>query len=107
MLLQAGAQGAGYMQLVLLGGMVVVMYFFMFRPQMKRAKLQKEFGNNIKSGDKIVTMAGIHARINRINEDGTLYVEVDRNSFLTIERSAISMEMTQALQKKLGTAPTA
>ncbi len=105
-LLQAAAQGAGYMQLLLLGGMVVVMYFFMFRPQMKRAKLQKQFGAEIKTGDRIVTMAGIHGRITKINEDGTMQLEIDRNSFMTVERSAISMEMTQALQKRLGAATT-
>ena len=46
-LLQAGP-GAGTMQLVLLGGMIVVFYFFMIRPQAQRQKKQKNSKMNFK-----------------------------------------------------------
>ncbi|MBS1771926.1 MAG: preprotein translocase subunit YajC [Bacteroidetes bacterium] len=87
-------------QLLIMVGMVAVMYFFMIRPQSKRAKEQKKFSEGISAGEKIVTTAGIHAVINRVNEDGTLQVEVSRGSFMTIDRSAVSMEMTNAFRKK-------
>lgn len=98
MMLQAG--GNPSFTLVLMVGMMVVMYFFMIRPQAKRAKEQKKFGESIGSGEQVVTSAGIHGRINRVNEDGTVQLEIARGTFITIERSAISMEMTAAFRKK-------
>jgi preprotein translocase subunit YajC len=100
--LQAPAPGGGMMPIFLMVGMFVVMYFFMIRPQAKKAKEQKKFAESLNSGEQIVTTAGIHARINRANEDGTLQVEIARGSFMTIERSAVSMEMTAAARKKAG-----
>ncbi len=94
------AQGSPMFSLLFMGGMIAVMYFFMIRPQSKRAKEQKKFSESIGAGEKIVTTAGIHAIINRANEDGTLLVEVSRGSFMTIDRSAVSMEMTNAYRKK-------
>lgn len=98
-LLQA-PQGGGYVQLVIMVGMIAVMYFFMIRPQAKRAKEQKKFSESIGSGEKIITTAGIHGTISRVNEDGTLQIEVGRGTFMTIERSAVSMELTTAYKKK-------
>ncbi len=91
-------QGAG--PLFLMVGMFVVMYFFMIRPQAKRAKEQKKFADSMNSGEQIVTTAGIHGRINKANDDGTLQIEISRSTFMTIERSAVSMEMTMAFRKK-------
>ncbi len=91
------------MNLVFMVGMIAVMYFFMIRPQMKKAKEQKEFSNSTNVGDLIVTVAGIHGKILRNNEDGTMSVEVDRNVVLKMDKSAISMEMTIAHRKKLNT----
>lgn len=98
--LQAAAPGGGALMPVMLVGMIVVMYFFMIRPQQKRAKEQKKFAESMNTGDKIVTASGIHGRIVRTNDDGTLVIEVDRNSNITMDRSAISMEMTTAFQKR-------
>ena len=72
-MLQAAPGGlGGASPLFLMVGMFVVMYFFMIRPQAKRAKEQKKFGENMNVGEQIVTTAGIHGRIERANEDGTL-----------------------------------
>ncbi len=90
------------MPIFMMVGMFVVMYFFMIRPQAKKAKEQKKFADSMTSGEQIVTTAGIHGRINRANEDGTLQIEISRGVFMTIERSAVSMELTQAARKKSG-----
>ncbi len=87
-------------QLFIMLGMVVVMYFFMIRPQSKRAKEQKKFAESMEVGEKVITTAGIHGTITRINEDGTLQLEAGRGTFLTIERNAVSLEMTGAMRKK-------
>ena len=100
-LLQApAAAGGGMMPIFLMVGMFVVMYFFMIRPQAKRAKDQKKFADSMNVGEQVVTTAGIHGRINKANDDGTLQLEISRSTFMTIERSAVSMEMTAAYRKK-------
>jgi preprotein translocase subunit YajC len=55
--------------------------------------------DDMQKGDKVVTIAGIHGTINKINEDGTLQLEVSPGSYLKIEKSTISMEWTAALNK--------
>jgi preprotein translocase subunit YajC len=98
-LLQAGP-GAGTMQLVLLGGMIVVFYFFMIRPQAQKAKKAKKFQDELQKGDKIVTIAGIHGIVNKVNDDNTIQIEVSPGSFMKIEKSAISMEWSEQLKKE-------
>ncbi len=91
------------MNVVFMLGMIGVMYFFMIRPQMKKAKEQKEFSNTTNVGETIVTIAGIHGKLLKNNEDGTISVEIDRNTIVKMEKSSISMDMTMALRKKLNT----
>jgi preprotein translocase subunit YajC len=77
--------------------MFVVIYFFMIRPQQKRAKSEKEFENGLKVADKIVTKSGIHGKIAELAET-TVVIET-MSGKLKMERSAISMEMSAALNK--------
>jgi preprotein translocase subunit YajC len=92
-------KGSSTTTLFMMGGMILVFYFFMIRPQAKKAKQQKSFISNLQKGDKIVTIAGIHGKVNKVNEDGTLEMEVSPGSYLKIERSAISMEWTANINK--------
>jgi preprotein translocase subunit YajC len=84
---------------ILLGGMILVFWLFMIRPQAKKAKLAKQFQENMQKGDKIVTIAGIHGSVNKVNEDGTIMMETSPGSYLKIEKSAISIEWTQNINK--------
>lgn len=77
--------------------MFVVIYFFMIRPQQKRAKNEKEFENSLKVGDKIVTKSGMHGRIAEL-ADTTIVIET-MSGKLKMERSAISMDMSATLNK--------
>ncbi|MFQ6599395.1 preprotein translocase subunit YajC [Flavobacterium sp. C3NV] len=77
--------------------MFVVLYFFMIRPQQKRAKNEKEFESSLKVGDKIITKSGFHGKIVELAE--TSAVIETMSGKLKIERSAISMEMSAALKK--------
>ena len=75
---------------------IAVFYFFMIRPQLKKAKDQKKFKEQIKKGDKIITIGGIHAKIAEISET-TFIIEVEGGNRLKIEKSAVSMENTGLL----------
>jgi preprotein translocase subunit YajC len=89
--------GGGSIQLLFLGLMIVVFWFFMIRPQAKKAKEQKSFIDNLQKGDKVVTIAGIHGVVNKVNEDGTLSLEINPGSYIKIEKSSISLDWTKQL----------
>ncbi|MFM9824559.1 preprotein translocase subunit YajC [Flavobacterium sp.] len=78
--------------------MFVVIYFFMIRPQQKKAKQEKEFESTLKVGDKIITKSGLHGKVAELAET-TVVVETMAGK-LKMERSAISMEMSAVLNKK-------
>jgi preprotein translocase subunit YajC len=98
-LLQAAGGAGSSFSLILLGGMILVFWLFMIRPQAKKAKDAKKFQENMQKGDKIVTIAGIHGTVNKVNDDGTLMIETSPGSYLKIEKTALSMEWTQNINK--------
>lgn len=77
---------------------IVVFYFFMIRPQMKKAKDQKKFVEELKKGDKVITLSGIHGKIVDMNET-TFLIEVESGTKIRFEKSAISLEASQALNQ--------
>ena len=85
--------------LIMMGAIILVFWLFMIRPQAKKAKDQKKFIADLQKGDKIVTIAGIHGTINKVNEDNTLQLETNPGSYMKIEKSAISMEWTTQINK--------
>ena len=93
------APGGGNFSLIFLGLMILVFWLFFIRPQAKKAKQQKTFIDNLQKGDKIVTIAGIHGVINKVNEDGTIMLEISPGSYIKIEKSAISMDWTNQINK--------
>jgi preprotein translocase subunit YajC len=98
-LMVGNGQSGGGFQFVFLGLMILVFWMFMIRPQAKKAKLQKQFIQNMQKGDKIVTIAGIHGTVNKVNEDGTILLEINPGSYIKIEKSAVSMEWTANINK--------
>lgn len=80
--------GQGMQSLVMLGLMVLVFYFFMIRPQMKKQKELKNFRENLKAGDKVVTIGGIHGKILEVS-DTTVLVQAEGTK-LRFEKSAIA-----------------
>lgn len=94
------AQGAGLTsQLIVMGAIIAVFYFFMIRPQQKKAKDQKKFVDEIKKGDYVVTIGGAHGRVAEI-EDDTIILEVERGGRIKFNKSAISMESSKAAAGK-------
>ncbi|MDI1234811.1 MAG: preprotein translocase subunit YajC [bacterium] len=88
---------SGNQFMIMMGLMLIVMYFFMIRPQQKKAKAQKAFIESLKKGDKIITTGGIHGKI--VSLEATTAVIESESYKLKIERSAISSELSAPLNK--------
>jgi len=98
-LLQAGnGGGSGISSFIMLGGMVVIFYLFFIRPQQKKQKDTKKFIEEVKKGDRIVTVGGIHGKVVTV-EDDTITIDVDRGSKLVVEKSSISLEPSKKLNE--------
>jgi preprotein translocase subunit YajC len=97
-LLQASGGGIGITP-IFFGLMILVFWLFFIRPQAKKQKQQKLFLENLQKGEKVVTIAGIHGTVNKVNEDGTINLEINPGSYIKLEKSAISMEWTNQLNK--------
>jgi preprotein translocase subunit YajC len=90
--LQAGGESAlgGLLPFALL---ILVMYMFFFRPQMKRQKEEKKFqSDGLKKGMRIVTSSGIHAKILEVQET-TLIIESE-NTRLKVDKTSLSKEQS-------------
>ena len=94
-LLQASS-GSTIMSFLPMLLIIVVFYFFMIRPQMKKAKDLKQCISELKKGDKVVTTAGIHGRITDLN-DTTIVLEVEGGTKIRFDKSAVSLEASKAL----------
>ncbi|MGD1844854.1 MAG: preprotein translocase subunit YajC [Salibacteraceae bacterium] len=88
-----GGEGGGPSMLIMFALIGVIFYFFMIRPQAKKAKETKKFREALGKGDRIVTIGGVHGKIAEMKET-TVIIEVENGGRLKIERSAISMEYT-------------
>jgi preprotein translocase subunit YajC len=99
-LLQAQtAPGNNYSFYIMMGIMIVIFYFFMIRPQQKKAKDQKKFIDEMEKGDDVVTIGGAHGRIVEMEGD-TVVLEVEKGGRIRFNKSAISMESSKAVGKK-------
>ena len=95
MFLQASTSGLSSMLPFL--AMIVVIYFFMIRPQMTKQKKEKKFQAEIKKGTRVITSSGIHGKIIEVNEkDNTITIETGAGK-IKFEKAAISMELTNTL----------
>lgn len=83
--------------------MLVVFYFFLIRPQQKKQKELKAFRENLKQGDKVVTIGGIHGKILEIT-DTTVLISSEGTK-LRFEKSAISTAVADNLAQGTGLNP--
>ena len=82
----AGGMGGFLIPMMLL---IVMMYFLMIRPQKKRQMEQQKLVSSLKTGDRVVTNAGIHGLISNV-KDNTVLVKVADNVKIEMEKSAIA-----------------
>ncbi len=81
-------QGGGLGTLIMFGGMFVIMYFFMIRPQMKKQKEAKKFQEALEVGDKVMTLGGIHGKIVEVGETDVV-MAIDQGR-MRVEKAGIS-----------------
>jgi preprotein translocase subunit YajC len=94
-LAQAAAGGGGILgQVFLFGSIILIMYFFMIRPQQKKQKDTKKFIEDIKKGDDVVTIGGLHGKVYSVDGD-TVQLELDRGLKVKVEKSAISLDFSK------------
>jgi preprotein translocase subunit YajC len=94
---QAGASSMN--MLLMMGLMIIVFYFFMIRPQMKRQKEMTKFRAALQKGDKIVTTGGIYGKIDEI-KDNIIILEVAANVKLKVDKSVVLKDMSDAPVQK-------
>ena len=97
-LLQAATGLENYINIIFLVGIGIVIYFFMIRPQQKKQKEQKGFIENIKKGDMVVTIGGVHGKIASV-EDATVTLDIDKGVKIKFEKTAISLEASKQYAK--------
>ena len=82
--------------MIFMVAIIGIFYFFMIRPQQKKAKDQKKFVEEVKKGDYVVTIGGAHGRIAEI-EDDTFILEFERGARVKFSKSSVSMEATKTV----------
>lgn len=83
-----GGQQSPWSSLIPLLLIMVVFYFFLIRPQMKRQKELKNFRESLKKGDHIITAGGIYGKINNI-ADNVITIDAGNNVLLKVDKSAV------------------
>ena len=79
--------------------MIAIFYFFFIRPQQRKQKDTKKYLEEIKKGDMVVTVGGVHGKIVEVS-DTTVLIDVDRGTKLLVEKSSISLEASKRLDDK-------
>jgi len=95
---QAAEAGNPLMSLLPFLLIIVVFYFFMIRPQMKRQKELRKYRESLKKGDKIITTGGIYGKVVEV-KDAQVIMEISEGVKIKIDKSAVIMDMSDAVRK--------
>ena len=94
---QTGNPQNGFMSFLPLILIVLVFWFFMIRPQVKRQKELKKYRDALQKGDKVITTGGIFGKIVEINNDAnTVIMEIESQARMKVSKEAIIKDMTDA-----------
>ena len=92
----AGGAQSALMNIVPLIFMFAIFYFLLIRPQQKKAKEHKSMLENLKKGDKVITIGGVHGKIAEM-DDTTVTLDVGNQVRITFEKSAIAMDSSSQI----------
>ena len=96
-LLQAQPQGSNWTFLIMIILIFVVMWAFMIRPQQKKQKELDKFRNELKKGDKVVTIGGLYGTVAEI-KDKVVFIEVDNNVKIKVDKASLVKDFSDAQQ---------
>jgi len=104
---QAAPSGGGGLLGMLLPLLLIfiVFYFFIIRPQKKKEEERRKMIESVKKGDRIITIGGIHGKVVRV-ADTTVLVQVDDNTKIRFEKTAIASVQSKKSQEEKDTAAT-
>ncbi len=95
-----GSPDAGWINLLFLGGFVLIFYFLLWRPQSKRRKEHAALMGGLAKGDEVVTSGGIVGQINKV-EDDFVKVQVAPNMELRVQKSAVGATLPKGTLQSL------
>ena len=97
----AGPGGdAGIINLIMLGGFVLIFYFLLIRPQNKRRKEHQELVSSLNKGDEVVTAGGVVGTITKV-EDDFVKVQVSDQVEMRVQKSAVGATLPKGTLKSL------
>jgi preprotein translocase subunit YajC len=92
--------GAGFEQLIFLGGFVLIFYFLLWRPQSKRAKEHKNLLGGLEKGSEVVTSGGIVGKITKVTDE-FIVLKVGDNVEFPIQKQAIAAALPKGTIKSI------
>jgi preprotein translocase subunit YajC len=96
----AAAGGDPIMGLLFPIGLVVILYFFMIRPQVKRQKEHRKMVEALGKGDEIVTIGGMVGRVAELGDEFAT-LEVASGTQVKIRRSAVESVLPKGSIKEM------
>ncbi|MDT8429837.1 MAG: preprotein translocase subunit YajC [Pseudomonadales bacterium] len=97
---EAAQQPSVAFNLLFIGGMFVLFYLILWRPQAKRAKEHKELVNALAKGDEVLTSGGILGKVTQVSED-YVTIEVAENVELNMQKSAVAAALPKGTIKSI------
>ena len=99
---QAGgsAQGSAIFNLLFIGGMFVLFYLMLWRPQSKRAKEHRELVSGLGKGDEVLTSGGILGRITKVTDDFVV-VEISNNLEIKLQKGSVQATLPKGTMKSI------
>ena len=76
-----------------------VIWYFMLRPNMKKQEDLKQMQSNIKKGDRVITIGGIHGKVDSL-KDTTVVIVVEGGMKIEMEKSAVSMDASMQMTEE-------
>ena len=98
----AAPQGPGAMfNLIFIGGMFLLFYLILWRPQSKRAKEHRELVNSLAKGDEVLTSGGILGRITNVTDD-YVTIQVAKDVELNLQKASVAAALPKGTIKSIG-----
>ena len=81
------------------GAIMVIMWVLMIRPQQKRQKELAARMSALKTGDRVVTLGGVHGTVANVKDGPTLILKVDDNCKLVVDKTSVATVLSKDAEK--------